>query len=116
MSSDAETDADAVARRAAAAMYERDTAARGLGITLGDVGPGRAVMQMTVTGAMLNGHDVCHGGFIFTLADTTFHRGAAAAGPPYRPLRYLRHQRGGPARGAVPRAVVPRRWQRDQGE
>ncbi|NNM00163.1 MAG: hydroxyphenylacetyl-CoA thioesterase PaaI, partial [Gammaproteobacteria bacterium] len=40
--------------------------------TLSEVGPGRAVMQMTVTDAMLNGHDVCHGGFLFTLADTAF--------------------------------------------
>ncbi|HSV34500.1 MAG TPA: hydroxyphenylacetyl-CoA thioesterase PaaI [Ramlibacter sp.] len=34
--------------------------------------PGRAVMRMTVREAMLNGHDICHGGLIFTLADSTF--------------------------------------------
>ena len=34
--------------------------------------PGRAVMRMTVRDEMLNGHQICHGGFIFTLADSTF--------------------------------------------
>ena len=64
--------ADALARRAAAVMYERDTAARHLGIAVEDVGPGRAVLAMTIDETMLNGHDVCHGGYLFTLADTAF--------------------------------------------
>src|SRR5437868_5047509 len=34
--------------------------------------PGRAVMRMTVREPLLNGHRICHGGFIFTLADSTF--------------------------------------------
>jgi acyl-CoA thioesterase len=34
--------------------------------------PGRAVMRMAVRREMLNGHEICHGGFIFTLADSTF--------------------------------------------
>ncbi len=34
--------------------------------------PGRASMRMTVRDEMLNGHLICHGGFIFTLADSTF--------------------------------------------
>jgi acyl-CoA thioesterase len=34
--------------------------------------PGRAVMRMAVRESMLNGHDICHGGLIFTLADSTF--------------------------------------------
>jgi acyl-CoA thioesterase len=34
--------------------------------------PGRAVMRMAVREEMLNGHDICHGGFMFTLADSTF--------------------------------------------
>jgi acyl-CoA thioesterase len=34
--------------------------------------PGRAVIRMTVREPMLNGHQICHGGFIFTLADSTF--------------------------------------------
>jgi acyl-CoA thioesterase len=53
-------------------MYARDNATRGLGIKLVDVGPGSARMQMRVRPDMLNGHATCHGGFIFTLADSTF--------------------------------------------
>jgi acyl-CoA thioesterase len=37
-----------------------------------DVGPGYARMHMRVRPDMLNGHAMCHGGFIFTLADSTF--------------------------------------------
>ncbi|MFN3744986.1 MAG: hydroxyphenylacetyl-CoA thioesterase PaaI [Hyphomicrobiaceae bacterium] len=39
---------------------------------IADVGPGRATLTMTVTEAMTNGHGMCHGGFIFTLADSAF--------------------------------------------
>ncbi|MEH6546877.1 MAG: hydroxyphenylacetyl-CoA thioesterase PaaI [Sneathiella sp.] len=61
-----------VAKTVAETMYRKDTAAQHLGITLKDIGPGRAVMTMRVTGSMLNGHNICHGGFVFTLADTAF--------------------------------------------
>ncbi len=54
------------------ALGARDAAARLLGITLDEIGPGTARMSMTVRDDMLNGHAVCHGGFIFTLADTAF--------------------------------------------
>jgi acyl-CoA thioesterase len=37
---------------------------------LASVGPGYAIVNMTVTEAMLNAHELCHGGFIFSLADT----------------------------------------------
>lgn len=53
-------------------MYEGDVASRALGISIEDVGPGRARATMTVTGSMINGHDICHGGYIFLLADTAF--------------------------------------------
>ena len=53
-------------------MYARDNATQGLGIQLIDVGPGYARMHMRVRTDMLNGHAMCHGGFIFTLADSTF--------------------------------------------
>ena len=53
-------------------MWEDDHASRGLGMTLESVGPGRAQMAMTVGPAMTNGHGMCHGGFIFTLADSAF--------------------------------------------
>ncbi|MEM8811552.1 MAG: hydroxyphenylacetyl-CoA thioesterase PaaI [Pseudomonadota bacterium] len=53
-------------------MLREDSASSGLGIALVNIAPGRAVMSMTVTPAMTNGHKICHGGFIFTLADSTF--------------------------------------------
>jgi acyl-CoA thioesterase len=64
--------AQALAERVAAAMYARDTASQGLGMTLVAVGPGHASMAMTIRADMLNGHQSCHGGFIFTLADSAF--------------------------------------------
>lgn len=53
-------------------MMSGDAAARVLGIELAEYGPGWARMRMPVTGAMVNGHGLCHGGVIFTLADTAF--------------------------------------------
>ena len=53
-------------------MYEDDAAARSLGITIEEVGPGYARLSMQVTSSMVNGHDIAHGGFLFTLADTAF--------------------------------------------
>src|SRR5262245_46226633 len=63
-------DADALARASADALWAEDNASRGLGMALDRVGPGFAVLSMTVTAAMVNGHGLCHGGFIFTLADS----------------------------------------------
>ena len=62
--------ADALARRVADAMYEQDDASRNLGIRLEAVGAGWARMSMPVTDNMLNGHRVCHGGYVFSLADS----------------------------------------------
>lgn len=62
----------AVAVRVGAALYARDNAAQALGITLESIGPGVACMTLTVRDDMLNGHGLCHGGVIFTLADTAF--------------------------------------------
>jgi acyl-CoA thioesterase len=39
---------------------------------LAEAGPGTATLAMTVTEAMVNGHGICHGGYIFTLADSAF--------------------------------------------
>lgn len=61
-----------VAKAVSETMYRKDLAAQHLGIALKNIGPGRAVMSMRVTSNMLNGHDICHGGYIFTLADTAF--------------------------------------------
>ncbi len=60
------------ARACAARMLEKDAASAGLGIGLVDVGPGSATLSMRVRADMLNAHGLCHGGFIFTLADSAF--------------------------------------------
>jgi acyl-CoA thioesterase len=65
-------EAQALAERVAAAMFERDTASHALGMRLVRIAPGHAEVAMTVRGDMLNGHAICHGGFIFTLADSAF--------------------------------------------
>ncbi len=54
------------------AMHARDDAAQALGIELLESTPGHARLAMTVEPRMTNGHDVCHGGVLFTLADTAF--------------------------------------------
>ena len=64
--------AQALAERVAAAMWSRDDASKGLGMRIVGIGPGRAELAMTVRADMLNGHAICHGGFIFTLADSAF--------------------------------------------
>ncbi|MGI9491816.1 MAG: hydroxyphenylacetyl-CoA thioesterase PaaI [Geminicoccaceae bacterium] len=54
------------------AMYAQDRASNALGIQVDDIAPGFARCSMTVREDMINGHDICHGGIIFTLADTAF--------------------------------------------
>lgn len=65
-------DAAALARACADAMWKEDAATQSLGMQLMSVGPGQAVISMTVTDRMVNGHKLCHGGYIFTLADSAF--------------------------------------------
>ena len=68
-----ESQAIALARRVGEAMFPLDTASKDtLGLELIACEPGRARMRMTVRPLHLNGHQICHGGFIFTLADSTF--------------------------------------------
>jgi acyl-CoA thioesterase len=66
------TDPLQLAQRCAAEMYAEDRASQRAGIRICDVAPGRATARMTVTDAMINGHAVCHGGYVFLLADTAF--------------------------------------------
>jgi len=66
------TDPQALADASAQAMWARDRATQGLGLSMDRVGPGQAVMSMPVRSDMLNGHAMCHGGFIFLLADSAF--------------------------------------------
>ena len=65
-----ETDADRLARRVAAFMTTLDTASSSLGIDLVSARTRHAIMTMSVRADMLNGHGICHGGYVFTLADT----------------------------------------------
>jgi len=65
-------DALTIARACADAMWADDVASRALGMELIAVEPGHAVLAMNVTEKMVNGHDLCHGGYIFTLADSAF--------------------------------------------
>jgi acyl-CoA thioesterase len=67
-----ERDPEALAQACADAMYRQDAASRALGITVAEVGPGRATARMSITAAMLNGHGIPHGGYVFLLADTAF--------------------------------------------
>ena len=69
----AEMDARELSRRVGEAMWATDTASKDtLGMELLACEPGRAVLRMEVKELHLNGHRICHGGFIFTLADSTF--------------------------------------------
>ncbi len=65
-------DALAVAKASADRMWSEDEASRNLGMQILSVAPGQATMTMTVTDKMVNGHKICHGGYIFLLADSTF--------------------------------------------
>lgn len=53
-------------------MWADDLASATLGMTARVVEIDHAVVSMTVTDTMVNGHDICHGGYVFTLADSTF--------------------------------------------
>lgn len=60
------------AERAAQHMWAKDAASQALGMQISAVSPGEAVLTMRVRADMLNGHGICHGGFIFSLADSAF--------------------------------------------
>ncbi|MFI0357382.1 hydroxyphenylacetyl-CoA thioesterase PaaI [Actinomadura sp. 9N407] len=64
--------ADEVARRCAETMYGRDRVAGDLGMEVAGIAPGEARVRMAVTGAMVNGHGLAHGGYLFLLADSAF--------------------------------------------
>ena len=64
--------ATALAQDAVNAMWSRDQAAQALGMEIRQVLAGSATLRMRVRKDMVNGHQICHGGLIFTLADTAF--------------------------------------------
>jgi len=65
-------DAQQLARACADAMWADDKASQALGMQIREIGPARAELTMAVREDMVNGHAICHGGFIFTLADSAF--------------------------------------------
>jgi len=74
-------DPQALAERSAAAMWENDLASRHLGIQIDHVAPGQATARMVVRDTMINGHNICHGGYVFLLADTAFAFACNTYGP-----------------------------------
>lgn len=65
----------------AARMFAADQASRLLGIELLEHGEGTAVLRMTVTESMVNGHGTAHGGYLFLFADTAFACACNSHGP-----------------------------------
>jgi acyl-CoA thioesterase len=65
-------DAQTIAEASRDAMWKDDRASRLLGIEVLAVGPGSATLRMVVREDLLNGHHICHGGFVTTLADSAF--------------------------------------------
>jgi acyl-CoA thioesterase len=65
-------DAQTIAEASRDAMWKDDRASRLLGIEVLAVGPGSATLRMVVREDLLNGHHICHGGFVATLADSAF--------------------------------------------
>lgn len=53
-------------------MWEDDTASRSLGMEIVDLVEGAATVRMPIGAAMVNGHGICHGGYVFTVADSAF--------------------------------------------
>lgn len=66
------SNAEQLARDCGDALWTGDQACKALGVTLVTIAPGTATMTMRVRADMVNGHDLCHGGLIFTLADSCF--------------------------------------------
>ena len=63
-------DAAEMAQACADAMWADDKASRAMGMRIETVGPGFAILSMNIGVNMVNGHGLCHGGYIFALADS----------------------------------------------
>ena len=70
--SEAQVDPQVLAQQCCDAMWARDAASQGLGMSRPVVTPGRATIAMRVREDMVNGQLNCHGGFLATLADSAF--------------------------------------------
>ena len=66
------SDRDVLARAVADGMFAKDKASQALGMRVIEAKAGYAKLAMTVRVDMVNGHDLCHGGLIFALADSAF--------------------------------------------
>ena len=78
---DATETADTDGFEAVDRMFAADEASKALGIELLEVGLGSAVLRMTVTDAMVNGHGIAHGGYVFLFADSAFACACNSHGP-----------------------------------
>ena len=65
-------DADLLAAQCANTMWAEDRASQAMGMQIVSVSEGCAVVSMTVRETMVNGNGMCHGGMIFSLADSAF--------------------------------------------
>ena len=92
-------DAAQLARTVADTIWRTDTCSQWLGMQLEAVRPGYARIRMPVRPEFLNGHGICHGGMLFTLADTTFAFAANSRNAPAvttgGSIEYLKPVRGG---------------------
>ena len=61
-----------IAQKCCETMWGNDVASQDLGMTIEVTKPGQAEARFEVCANMVNGYDICHGGFIFTLADSAF--------------------------------------------
>jgi len=62
-------------------MFGADLASRNLGMELLEAGDGAATVRMPISKAMVNGHAIAHGGYVFLLADTAFACACNSSGP-----------------------------------
>ena len=65
-------DTQNLAQACADALWADDRACQALGVEVLEVANGRAVLALSVSEEMVNGHAICHGGYIFLLADSAF--------------------------------------------
>ena len=65
-------DSQALADATAKSMYDLDYTAKHMGMDIKAMRPGGGVLSLRVQNWMINGHGICNGGIIFTLADTAF--------------------------------------------
>mgnify|MGYP003349855639 CR=1 FL=1 len=69
------------ARKVGETMFAVDTASKlTMGMELLLCEPGRAILRMPIRAMHLNGHQICHGGFIFTLS-VSFPKGVTGTVP-----------------------------------